>query len=438
KGKAIATIPGFDGNRNTKLVDFNKLPWPEDNDVSRYKYALQGEPNCEYREIQAYASRGCVYRCNFCAAANLYYNKPNWRPRDVQDIVNEIIYLKNKYPEMQGIFFDEEWHNYRKDFILELCKKIKENKIDNLHYNAMCGYSTMNKEMLEAMKDAGYYKLRIGIETLSDKIADAMNLGGKFNQERLYKVLEMAKNIGLKIYATFTIGGRGATRDEDNKTAEFIRESVARGWICDLQVSIATPQPGTPFYKWAQDNGYIIRTEWSQFDGGNYAVVSYPDYQREEIEAMFRIALFKYDGGRYERDGRYIKNRVLNELKRYTINKAICFRTNRMWHIWSFLDAICEVLKDKRIDFIIQPAVKEIFEKDKRINRIYIYDKGFFNRDIFPEELFNTIKYQSYDTAIIFVNHPEGKGYDNVYNIAKDSAIPQILYIFPDGGIKKK
>ncbi|MEW5692677.1 MAG: radical SAM protein, partial [Candidatus Hydrogenedentota bacterium] len=76
KGKAIATIPGFDGNRNTKLVDFNKLPWPEDNDVSRYKYALQGEPNCEYREIQAYASRGCVYRCNFCAAANLYYNKP--------------------------------------------------------------------------------------------------------------------------------------------------------------------------------------------------------------------------------------------------------------------------------------------------------------------------------------------------------------------------
>ncbi|MED5353126.1 MAG: radical SAM protein, partial [Nitrospinota bacterium] len=111
RGKEPKNIAGVFPNERGKLIDIDLLPFPEDDDISRIDYH---EPNCRYRQIQMYGSRGCPRRCNFCAAATLYYDELNWRPRDVDNIVKEIQILHEKYPEMEGVFFDEEVHNIKK------------------------------------------------------------------------------------------------------------------------------------------------------------------------------------------------------------------------------------------------------------------------------------------------------------------------------------
>ena len=65
-GKNPQQIPGIYPNDRGELIDINRLPFPEDDDVSRIDYH---EPNCRYKQIQMYGSRGCPRRCNFCAAA---------------------------------------------------------------------------------------------------------------------------------------------------------------------------------------------------------------------------------------------------------------------------------------------------------------------------------------------------------------------------------
>ncbi len=112
QGNSVQTIRGlFPNPRRPVIEDIDYLPWPEDEDVRRIDYGTPGVPGTNYLEVQMYASRGCPFQCNFCVCGNIYYDRPNWRPRNIEDVMAEIQYLKQKYPEMEGVFFDEESHN---------------------------------------------------------------------------------------------------------------------------------------------------------------------------------------------------------------------------------------------------------------------------------------------------------------------------------------
>ena len=70
---------------------------------------------------------------------------------------------------MEGIFFEEEGHNYNRGFILNFLDALVKNGLNDLKINAMCWSSSLHIETLTAMKKVGYYKLRVGIETGSKK-----------------------------------------------------------------------------------------------------------------------------------------------------------------------------------------------------------------------------------------------------------------------------
>jgi glycosyltransferase involved in cell wall biosynthesis/radical SAM superfamily enzyme YgiQ (UPF0313 family) len=288
QGKDPRDIKGLFPNKRRPLLDINSLPWPEDEDVSRLSYGIPGEPSSEYLEIQMYASRGCPRSCDFCVARNLYYAQPNWRQRSVADIVNELKYLKNKYPRMEGVFFDEEEHNVSKDFILRLTQGIIDNGLDRLHYEAMCDIRTLDKEMMTAMRDAGYYKIRVGIETVNKDVLSRSNKNVDISD--ISRKLETAKEAGLKTYGTFMIGMPGSSKETDLGTASYIEKMVLNGLLDNVQISICTPQPGTPFYEFARSKNYIITDDYSRFDGGLTSVISYPGYKAKSIEAVKNFA----------------------------------------------------------------------------------------------------------------------------------------------------
>ncbi|MCX7661318.1 MAG: radical SAM protein, partial [Candidatus Omnitrophica bacterium] len=320
KGKDPKEILGLYPNPRRPLLDINDLPFPEDEDISRWDYI--GIEGSEYKQIEMFASRGCFMSCVFCVCRHLYYAQPNWRPRNIENIIAEIKYLRNKYPQMEGIFFNEEEHNGNKNFIINLTKAIKENSLADLKYEAMCGYWTLDYQMLKAMKDAGYYKLRIGVETASQIVAKGINK--KIDILRLKEILRIAKDIGLKIYATFIFGAPGATKAEDLKTVRLIEELLRKELISDLQVSICTPQPGTPFYYWSEKNGYLVDNNCRNYDGLQCAVISYPNYSKEEIEEIFKLAYQLYRERQRERQ---IRKMGIKNFLREKINKEGVFNT---------------------------------------------------------------------------------------------------------------
>ncbi len=294
RGGDPKTIAGLYPNGYRKVLDIDSLPDPEDDDISRIDYTYSG--GCrwtKYRSIEIHGSRGCPYNCDFCVAGTVYYEKPNWRPRSPARIINEIQTLRRKYPAIEGVFFDEETHIVKKSAALELCDAIIQSGNNDLHYEAMANHQRLDEEILEKLKKAGYYKLRIGIETIDP--ATSESIGRKTQASRLQELLREAKKLNIEMYGTFIIGASGSTRAGDVATIEYGAKLIEEGLLSSWQASIAVPHPGTPFHAKAKEHGWLTTDDPEQFNGISGSVLSYPNYSAEEIKGSIAIMAKRFD-----------------------------------------------------------------------------------------------------------------------------------------------
>ena len=425
-------LTGVHPNARGELIDINALPFPEDDDVSRIDYH---EPNCRYKQIQMYGSRGCPRRCNFCAAATLYYDELNWRPRNVDNVVEEIRTLHEKYPEMEGVFFDEEVHNIKRSFNISLAKGIRSAGLDHLKYEAMCEYASLDEEALEEMRAAGYYKIRFGIETGSDKVAEKMTLGKKHDLNKLRTMVKFGKSLGMLFYGTISIGGLGSSREEDQKTVDLVYEMASQGWLDEIQVSINTPQPGTDFYNSCVDESLLSpSTDWEGFDGNGQVVVHYPHYPAEEIQTNFNKALAAFDMGKEQVQSKDFSNNAKSSFKAIPDgSKILVLRNVRNWMI----RLILENLSTKaQVDILGQDVSAKDMEDMDGLNQVYSYGTGFFSAESISTDLIEKLESEHYDFVLVPVANNHLQGYQNVLEVAQMIAPEDILYVYPEGHLQ--
>lgn len=433
-GKNPKNIPGVYPNPRGELTDINRLPFPEDDDIRRMDYH---EPNCRYRQIQMYGSRGCPRRCNFCAAATLYYDELNWRPRDVKNIILEIKTLKEKYPEMEGIFFDEETHNIRKSFNIELAQEIRKAGLDNLKYEAMCEYASLDEEALTEMKSAGYYKIRFGIETASDLVAEQMTLGKKHDLKKLRSILKFGQSIGMRFYGTISVGGLGSSREEDRKTVDLVYELSSQGLMHEIQVSINTPQPGTDFYNSCVEKG-LLKTQTTNegFDGNGHVVVEYPDYPAEQIQEKQREALAAFDRGKVEADMSFFMQTAKESFADIPQNSnVLILRSARPWMIQSIVTAMNQY-RNTRVDLVGQDIVAAELKTNPGVERVYSYGDGFFSADTIDPGLIEQLRANTYDYVLLPMANNHLAGYSNVLDVARLIQPKHVFGVYPEGNIR--
>jgi radical SAM superfamily enzyme YgiQ (UPF0313 family) len=432
QGKDSQKLTGVHPNARGELIDINALPFPEDDDISRIDYH---EPNCRYKQIQMYGSRGCPRRCNFCAAATLYYDELNWRPRNVDSVVDEIRTLHEKYPEMEGVFFDEEVHNIKKSFNISLAKSIRSAGLDHLKYEAMCEYASLDEEALEEMRAAGYYKIRFGIETGSDKVAEKMTLGKKHDLNKLRTMVKFGKSLGMLFYGTISIGGLGSSQEEDQKTVDLVYEMASQGWLDEIQVSINTPQPGTDFYNSCVDESLLSHsTNWEGFDGNGQVVVHYPHYPAEEIQTNFNKALTAFDMGKKQVQSKAFSN---NAKSSFNIipdgSRVLVLRNVRNWMI----RLILENLNTKaQVDLLGQDVSVKDMEDMDGLNQVYSYGTGFFSAESVSTDLIEKLESEHYDFVLVPVANNHLQGYQNVLEVAQMIQPEEILYVLPEGHLQ--
>ena len=433
RGKDPKIIPGVYPNSRGELPDINLLPFPEDDDVRRIDYH---EPNCRFRQIQMYGSRGCPRRCNFCAAATLYYDQLNWRPRNIDSIIQEIKELKDKYPEMEGIFFDEETHNIQKNFNIQLSQEIKRSGLDDLKYEAMCEYISLDEEALVEMKSAGYYKIRFGIETGSDHVAEQMTLGKKHNLKKLRSILNFGKNIGMLFYGTISVGGLGSSPEEDQKTVDLVYELASNGLMQEIQVSINTPQPGTDFYNSCIEKN-LIKTQVTndKFDGNGHVVVGYPNYRAEEIQKKQHEALDAFDRGKAKIDAKAFMAIAKASFKAIPQNSSVLvLRSARLWMIQIIITAMNQYGKSN-VDLLGQNAIAEELESNSGIDRIYNYGDGFFSLETIEPHLMEQLRKKAYEYVLLPMANYHLGGYRNVLDVARSIEPKVILGVYPEGNV---
>ena len=288
KGVPLEELPGVSFRKDGKNVhnpegpvieNLDELPWvtkvyKRDLDFRRYNVPFLLNPYLSF-----YTSRGCPAMCTFCLWPQTHSGH-RWRLRSNEDIVNEVKYVKENFPGLKEIFFDDDTFNYREARTIALCKEFEK-----LDFTWSCtSRVTTSEDTLKAMKDAGARLLIVGYESGDQQILKNIKKGATV--EGAKRFTDQAHKLGLTIHADFIIGLPGETRDTIRKTIDF-----AKNLDCEtIQVSIAHAYPGTEFYDFAKQNA-LVNINMSDEQGHQLPNVIYPGIL-DEAEMMDWVERF--------------------------------------------------------------------------------------------------------------------------------------------------
>ena len=241
-----------------------------------------------YPMVQIFTGRGCPNRCTFCSWPETLMGR-KYRVRSVESIVNEFIYIKKNLPEVKEIFIEDDTFTIDKNHLQNFCKQIMDMDTD---FTWSCQTkANLDYQSMQLMKQAGCRLLDVGYESGNGKILE--NIKKDISVEQLREFTQNAKKAKLKILADFVIGFPGEDFDSIKDTTELISEVKPDL----LQVSVATPIPGTEFYEYCRSNNYLLTDDLEKSldeDGFQKCIVSYPHLSNEEIEAQASRILKNY------------------------------------------------------------------------------------------------------------------------------------------------
>jgi hopanoid biosynthesis associated radical SAM protein HpnJ len=282
KGKPAEELPGASFRRPDGTVGHNPdgpvvenldaLPWAaktyrRDLDFRRYNVPFLKNPF-----VALYTSRGCPAMCTFCLWPQTHSGH-RWRLRSSDDVANEVRWIKDNFPGLKEVFFDDDTFNYQKKRTIELCEKLGPVGVTW----SCTSRVTTDYDTLKAMKEAGGRLMIVGYESGDQQILKNIKKGATIEMARRFT--ENAHKLGLTIHADFIIGLPGETRESIRRTIDF-----AKSLDCEtVQVSIAHPYPGTEFYDHVKQNGLITLDSMTDEGGHQLPNIIYPGLDRAEL-----------------------------------------------------------------------------------------------------------------------------------------------------------
>jgi len=261
------------------LGDLAGLPWPAYRHfpMTRYKDYFCGISGLMVNMV---ASRGCPHRCSFCLWPEVMYAGHSYRVRDAADVAAEMQFLVDTYG-FKTVYFDDDTFNIGRGRVLALADHIRRRGI-RTDLAVMARADAMDEPMLDALAGVGLVAVKYGVESASQEIVDRCGKG--LDLGRAVRMIRHTRSLGIKVHLTFTVGLPGETR-------QTIEESIRLALELDpesIQISLATPFPGTPFYEDVRARGYLSAGEEDLYDGSNRCVVRTDALTCGEIEEGFR------------------------------------------------------------------------------------------------------------------------------------------------------
>ena len=254
------------------LMDMDKLPsvlsMYKQLDVSKYFGGYLLHPYMSW-----YTGRGCKSRCTFCLWPQTIGGH-NYRFKSIEKVVEEVKYVKENYPQVREIFFDDDTLTDNHDRVEKLAAEL-----GNLGVVWSCNAkANVPRKTLEAMKKGGLRLLLVGYESGNQQILHNIKKGLLVPVAKRFA--RDCHDLGIVVHGTFILGLPGETRETIQETLAFAKEVNPR----TLQVSLAAPYPGTFLYKQAKENGWFASdVDLLTDDGTQIAPLNYPHLGHTEI-----------------------------------------------------------------------------------------------------------------------------------------------------------
>ena len=226
-------------------------------DIDRYRQLWRERHG--YFSLNMAASRGCPFRCTWCA-------KPIWgnhyKQRSAEDMAAEMTYLKRTF-QPDHIWMADDIFGFHVDWVSEFAEHLRAAD-GSVPFTIQTRADLISERMADALKQAGCAEAWIGAESGSQRVLDAMNKGTKV--EELITARERLGERGIRVGFFIQLGYLGEQLSDLLAT----RELVTRAAPDDIGVSVSYPLPGTKFYEQVKAQ-LGKKTHWD--DSGDLAMM---------------------------------------------------------------------------------------------------------------------------------------------------------------------
>lgn len=276
---------------NRPLDEIKGLAWVDENKALRYEKRLKSVEELKFPPAHRdtlkylkdnrikvstatiYGSRGCNNACVYCAAPAMRINhNKQWRPRNINALVEEIESLKNNYQISYFYFCDDNFCGYGeegKKHIEQFTQRMFERNLSvKFHAELRADCHLTEQDILE-LKKAGLDEALIGIESGAQSSLDRWRKSVKVEDN--IRMINHLKKYGVKIAPAFIIIDAYTSLEELRVSTKFIEENelykMDDPWFLFNQMIV---YPGTLLEKKLMEDG----------------VVHYPHIEKHNIDSF--------------------------------------------------------------------------------------------------------------------------------------------------------
>jgi radical SAM superfamily enzyme YgiQ (UPF0313 family) len=206
-------------------------------------------------------SRGCPYRCSFCASASLWSAYRAFPPEYVADEIEEI---RRDFVQSYIHIFDDLFiaNVERLRAIQEIVtgRGLHEGVTFGCHVRA----NIMSEDLCDILRKMNILSAGFGAESGSPRLLQSVK-GGTATVEQNQLTIDLCYSKGIKISGSFMIGVPGETPEDLRLTREFILRN--RGKLDAIEVALFCPYPGTPAWDAALERGIVsLDMDWNRLE----------------------------------------------------------------------------------------------------------------------------------------------------------------------------
>lgn len=248
-GVAIPKDNGLFRTEPRPCDDLDAVPFPDRSSTAPYRAHYHSEWMRPLASIRT--SKGCPYRCNFCALWKLTGGR--YLRRDPEKIVEELAGIGENF-----VFFADDESLIDTARMMSLAELIRSSGIKKRYFlYGRADTIARSPRLLKLWRSVGLERVFVGFEFFRDEDLALIHKGStSYDNEKAAKILA---DLGIEVYASFIV------------RPEFRREDFAAfGPYCEklglrfATFAVLTPLPGTDLYDEVKDR--LITRNYDLFD----------------------------------------------------------------------------------------------------------------------------------------------------------------------------